>query len=433
VAWVILDLLAVKPGQIGADEGAYQPRDGRFYFRDEPGNPVRLAPLDPNHPERGLAARRVYHGPFYGMTVPDFAVTDPEGHRIAEWPRTTEYRNALREVYKLGGAPDLATTTRSPDQTVAAYYWAYDGANLIGTPPRLYNQILRVVAWDKRIAGATPLEEASDFVRLFALANVAMSDAGKYAWKEKYRYELWRPLTGIREHDTASGPAPTTGNDQLENDADPFWRTLGAPNTNTNRDSFKPPFPAYPSGHATFGAAAFQMARLFYADRDGVTLNANRADDIEFSFVSEELNGINRDLVESYDRSRPIQDQPGLVRTRVVRSFPSLWHAIFENGLSRVFLGVHWRFDAFDARDALRPNGSYKDPGTISYRNVWTAPRPATVANNALPIGGIPLGLGIANDIFGNQMKAPASAASAMSTAMLISAPQAKASNTTYA
>jgi vanadium chloroperoxidase len=54
-------------------------------------------------------------------------------------PERAEYRAALREVKRLGGAAHAAGTTRTPNQTVAAYFWAYDGANLIGTPPRLYN------------------------------------------------------------------------------------------------------------------------------------------------------------------------------------------------------------------------------------------------------------------------------------------------------
>ena len=53
---------------------------------------------------------------------------------------------------------------------------------------------------------------------------------------------------------------------------------------------------------------------------------------------------------------------------------------IIENGLSRIFLGVHWSFDAFK----IRPNGNIN------------------VARN---IGGVPLGLKIAEDIFSSGMK----------------------------
>ena len=41
--------------------------------------------------------------------------------------------------------------------------------------------------------------------------------------------------------------------------ADSTWRPLGAPKTNPlpGENNFTPPFPAYTSGHATFGGATF--------------------------------------------------------------------------------------------------------------------------------------------------------------------------------
>ncbi|WP_168217335.1 vanadium-dependent haloperoxidase [Paracoccus liaowanqingii] len=413
VANLILDRLAIKTGEPGAGHEGYEPKSGRFYFRDEPQHPVALVPIDPDDRSKGLKPARAYHGPFYGTTARPMAVTDPEGHRLAHWPEGGEYDAAVKEVHALGGAPNLSTTTRQPDQTVAALYWAYDGVNLIGTPPRLYNQILRVVAWDKRDPAADPqtptlhatIRQTSEFVRLFALANVAMADAGKFAWAEKYRFELWRPLSGIREHDESS-EAGRDGTEAVTDCADPFWLALGAPRTNTDQASFKPPFPAYPSGHATFGAACFQMARLYYAEAGKAMVTPDGTDDIGFAFVSEELNGISRDLDGPYDPNRPLTDQPGLVRTYVKRRFPSLWSAIWENAFSRIWLGVHWRFDAFDFRDAIGTDGKYKKPHDVRYSNVWTKKRPADVTDADLPIGGVPLGLGIANDIWQGGMRA---------------------------
>lgn len=412
IADLIHGILAVKPGEPGADHGNYQPRSGRYYFRDEPGIPVRLVNIDPDDPSKGQRAEREYHGPFYGTTVRDFAVTDPDGHRLAHWPQDEqEYEDALAEVRVRGGAANLASTERTPDETVAAFYWAYDGPNLIGTPPRLYNQVLRVVAWNKRDPAADPADvdsaatraQSSEFVRVLALANVAMADAGKFAWKEKYRFELWRPLSGIREHDP-SAQAGNGGTDNLIAEADPFWLALGAPETNSDRLSFKPPFPAYPSGHATFGAACFQMARLYYASVGKAVVKPNGTDDIAFTFVSEELNGISRDLYQRHDPTRPIEDQPGLVRTYVERRFGSLWRAIWENAFSRIWLGVHWRYDAFDYADAGDGAGGYRAPDDVVYSNVWTSRR---MPDADLPVGGVPLGLGIANDIWANGMRAP--------------------------
>lgn len=436
IAEAVLDRLAVKPGEIGADAGRYEPRPGRYFFRDEPSHPVRLDPIDPNDPSAGTKPIRIYHGPFYGMTVRTCAVHDEHAHQLAPppvgphatVPDPAAYQAALDEVVALGGAATLRSTTRSPDNTVAALYWAYDGANLIGTPPRLYNQIVREIAWRRLHAGteapnATQPDDHADLVRVFALCNAAMMDAGKFAWKEKYKYEFWRPLSGVREHDPDSGPsAVPPGSNHLAAGADPFWLALGAPETNSNLTSFKPPFPAYPSGHATFGAACFQMLRLFYQSPDA----ANQAPDaLAFSFVSDELDGMSRDLYQRYDPTRPLEDQPGLVRTRVLRRFESLWTAIFENAFSRIWLGVHWNFDAFAAIDGA---GKYDTPEAITYTNVYGSNR---AADTDYPIGGVPLGLGIANDIFAHGLTEPVpqGTASALPTMGLETA--VKASNTT--
>jgi len=427
VGVAMLHLLAIKPDEPGADQGFYRPKDGRYYFRDESTNPVRLFPIDPNNPDSPKRAARLYHAPFYGMTAKRFAVQMSVNgvateHVIADPPvgfGTTdlvEYNDSVRDVIAMGGSPSLNSTKRRPDQTVGGYFWAYDGANLIGTPPRLYNKIIRKLAWDNVPAGATETQKNDEFVRLFALVNAAMADAGVFAWREKYCFEFWRPLPGVREHDADPGAHPAqTSPDHLAHLADPFWLTLGAPETNTDRVSFKPPFPAYPSGHATFCAAAFQIARLYYRKRDNLPFEIDEADEISFKFVSEELNGVSRDLRQPYEPSQPITEQPGNVRTRVVRHFPSLWAAIFENAMSRIWLGVHWRFDGFAAKDVLVPDtttGLYKvnDDGTTAYRDAvdikyeTNGPR-ADRPGEEFPIGGVPLGIGIANDIFEGGLK----------------------------
>ena len=419
----MVDLLAVGPLEPGADQGAYRPKSGRYKFRDEPGTPVRFVPLDPNDPDGPRRAVHVYHAPFYGMTARRFAVQmevggAPTEHIIADPPvgfgtnDGAEYDDAVRDVIAMGGAFEERGTLRNPDQTTGAFFWAYDGANLIGTPPRLYNGILRRIAWERRDK-ENPKANDADFARLLALANAAMADAGIFAWQEKYCFEFWRPLTGVREHDASCGPEGIGGVSHLHALANPFWCSLGAPETNTHHVTFKPPFPAYPSGHATFCAAAFGIARSYYRDRDGLDFDPEGADAIAFDYVSDELDGVSRDLREPYDPARPITEQLGTVRTRVVRHFPSLWAAIFENAMSRIWLGVHWRFDAYAASDVLvrksageigppyatRADGTtaYKDPVEIRYET--TGPR-ADRPGEAFPIGGVPLGLGIARDIY---------------------------------
>lgn len=398
VSMAIFQLLFHAPG---ASSAGYHPTPGRYKFDDEPTHPVVLVPIDPNNPNGPKKAIRNYHGPFYGATAKRLA-TQSE-HRIADPPgirtganKQVEYDDAVADIIRMGGAPPLNSTKRSPNQTAKGHFWAYDGSNLIGTPPHLYNQIIRVIAVQyKRESDIESEVNNADFARVLALSNVAMADAGVFSWKEKWDFEFWRPLSGVRD-------------DLRPDHGDPFWLTLGAPSTNTNDIPFKPPFPAYPSGHATFGGAVFQMLRRYYNGRWSSWEN-NEPDSIAFDMISDELNGISRDLRQPYDPTTPITEQPGFVRTRVPRHFESLWEAMFENAISRIFLGVHWRFDAAAAKDIMIPTDT-KDVyatdrnGATLYQNIEDVRYETTGTREGFegqfPIGGIPLGMGIANEIF---------------------------------
>ncbi|KAI9796455.1 MAG: hypothetical protein M1835_003981 [Candelina submexicana] len=398
----MLNLLAIKPGEPGFDQDSYRPRPGKFRFDDDPTNPVRIVPVDINNPTGPTKAFRIYQAPFYGMTAKRIAVQGQVNgaeteHILADPPTNdlAEYYSAFDDIYREGGAQTLNTTRRTPEQTVNGLFWAYDGSNLIGTPVRLFNQIIRKVAFDKKPAGTADEKTNADFARLFALFNASLADAGIFAWQEKYCYEFWRPLSGVRKDDTSL--------------ADPFWLSLGAPETNSNQVAIKPPFPSYPSGHASFSGAGFQSARLYYKQRDNLTFAPDEPDNIAFDFISEELNGVSRDLRNPYNPNVPITDQLGTVRTRVVRRFHSLWDAMYDAALSRVFLGVHWRFDAFASKDILAST-TVKSDGTTDYkaaadvRYTTLGPR-ADRPGQLFPIGGVPLGIGIANDIFQGGLK----------------------------
>lgn len=407
------------------EQGGYRPPEGQYGFDDDPTNPIRIVPVDINNPNGPKKAVKVYSSPFYGFQGKRIAVQgldhgNPTEHILADPPvgfgvnNVSEYDFAFEEVYRQGGAQNLNTTSRRPDQTVSAFFWAYDGANLLGTPLRHYNLILRKLVVEKRkVQDLTHETNNAEFARLFALVNAAMGDAGIYAWLEKYTYQFWRPLSGVREDST----------NPLK---DPFWLTQGAPDTNTNDIPFKvshehlpslssptaaltplplqPPFPSYPSGHATFGGACFQTIRLYYKARDSLPFADDSPDSISFTSTSEELNGISRDLRQPYDPSLPITSQLGTVRTRVPKTFSSLWEAIFDNAISRVYLGVHWGFDAFASSDVVAEMRVQED-GTVRYLNSedvrYRAMGPRKDRPGQLfPVGGVPLGIGIANDIF---------------------------------
>jgi hypothetical protein len=88
---------------------------------------------------------------------------------------------------------------------------------------------------------------------------------------------------------------------------------LGAPGAGIVPD-FTPPFPAYVSGHATFGGAIFTTLANFYG-----------TDNFDFTLTSGEMPGI-------------------------TRSFHSFSQASEENARSRIYMGVHWNFDDIEGR-----------------------------------------------------------------------------------
>lgn len=285
--------------ELRANDGSHDldPKVGvDFVTSSDPGkwrqDPISLIPL-------------AYGAHWY--KVKPFLMTAAEQFRVAPPPAldSLAYAIAFDEVKRLGGDGVITPTQRTPDQTLAGLYWAYDGTAGLGTPPRLYNQIAVEIASQYRLR---PIELA----RLLALVNVAMADAGIAAWESKYLYQFWRPVTGIQEGALDGNPA-TTG--------DPTFMPLGAPASNLMGPNFTPPFPAYVSGHAAFGAALFQTLRNFF-----------RTDDIAFTFVSDELNGVTRDNQQNV---RPLKP----------RTFATLTQAEEENGQSRIYLGIHWSFD----------------------------------------------------------------------------------------
>jgi len=241
--------------------------------------------------------------------VKPFVMTSADQFRAPRPPLLTDeaYKKAYKEVVRVGGDPAHGTnTSRKERQTFEAVFWGYDGTPGLCAPPRLYNMIARTVALHQKV------REVPEIARLFALVNVALADAGIASWDSKYFYQYWRPVTAIRAQ------------------SDPAFYPLGAPDTNTGGPNFTtnpggpnftPPFPAYTSGHATFGGALFQILRHFWPD------------ETRFTFISDEFNGKNRDIKGNIMPLRPA-------------SFESFREAEWANAQSRIYLGIHWHFDA---------------------------------------------------------------------------------------
>ncbi|MBX7167549.1 MAG: vanadium-dependent haloperoxidase [Pirellulales bacterium] len=248
-------------------------------------------------------------GPGWGAVDPFTYATHNDFPAVPVVPDMTsaEYTASFDEVKSLG---EKNSMTRTADQTEIGIFWGYDRQGM-GPPPVLYTRNLLEISEQQ---GNSLQENAL----LFAQGAVAMADAAIAAWDVKYRDDFWRPISGIREADTDGNPLTV---------ADESWEPLGAPSS----DPFTPPFPAYVSGHATFGGALYSVLESFYG-----------TDNVSFDLTSQELPG-------------------------VTRHFTSFSQAELENAESRIFLGIHWRFDAVEGINlgnnvAAHVTGTYFQP-----------------------------------------------------------------------
>lgn len=147
-----------------------------------------------------------------------------------------EFANDLNEV-KLVGAKN--SPARTKDQTDAARFWTI--SSVVAD-----NNAARQLSKQKGLA-------VVDNARLFALLNMAGADALIACWEAKYRYSHWRPVTAIRNADTAGNPAIS---------ADPTWEPL-APT---------PAHPEYPAGHTCYGGATEHVLQAFFGDKVSFSL-----------------------------------------------------------------------------------------------------------------------------------------------------------------
>ncbi|MGJ8637139.1 MAG: vanadium-dependent haloperoxidase [Phycisphaerales bacterium] len=258
-------------------------------------------PLTPvGEGESGLAL-----GAYWGAVTP-FLLESGDQFRAPEPPEpgSQRYIEGYREVQRIGASVDTTGSQSTPHTRFFGNFWGYDGTPLLGTPPRIYNQIAAQVAVDQG------MDDALEMARYLAMINAGLADAGIASWDSKYYYNYWRPVTAIPQSD---GVQQT-----MEN---PDWKPVGISVINTELAiTPTPPFPAYPSGHSTFGSTAFEIMRDFFGNRT------------RFTFVSDEYNG---EGVDPLGTPRP------LVPVR----FTSLLEAQRSNGISRIYNGVHWQWD----------------------------------------------------------------------------------------
>lgn len=244
-------------------------------------------------------------GAFWGGVTP-FSIQRGDQFRLAPPPRpgSRRYVRGFNRTMRKGASVDTTGSTSTPRSRFVGNFWGYDAVPLLGTPPRNYNQIAVQLAVDKGMTRPVKL------ARYLARINVGLADSGIAAWDSKFFYNYWRPVTGVRRDD---GVAATNNN--------PNWKPVGVSVINTQLAiTPTPPFPAYPSGHSTFGGSTFEIMRDAFGD------------DTRFTYISDEYNGLGI-------------DPNGTARPLAPVRFRTLTAAQRSNGRSRIFNGVHWQWD----------------------------------------------------------------------------------------
>jgi hypothetical protein len=262
-------ILALRKDDGAFRDAPYTPAMGPGRWRPHP-NPVPANPPIPN-PDlaRGYLPSAV---PGWGNVTP-FTMLSASQFWLPGPPALTSptYARDYTEVKSIGGK---VSPTRTDEQTQIARFW-FEG-------PGAWNTIARTVATSRSL-------DARDSARVLALMNLAMADAYIAGFKIRYVYDLWRPVTAIREGDN-------DGNDATA--GDPTWDS----HQNT------PAVSDYPSTQSTFSAAA---AVVLAAALGG--------DQASFTFTS----------------GKPFDG--------ITRSFTSFSQAARESADSRVYAGIHFR------------------------------------------------------------------------------------------
>ena len=191
----------------------------------------------------------------------------------------------LNEIRVIGSRNSAA---RTAEQTEIGRFWLMTG-------PRSYNPIVRQLAAAKEL-------DLVDCARLFALVAMAANDAIISVMDAKYAYNLWRPVTAVRNADTTGNPATPR---------EASWLPLGD----------TPMHPEYPCAHCITSSSV------------GAVLTNVLGDKVpEFSLTSTTLPGVTRKwtTIEDYNA---------------------------EVASARIYAGFHYRFSTEVGRDMGRKIG----------------------------------------------------------------------------
>jgi hypothetical protein len=202
--------------------------------------PATYVPPDPPIPGVWIPTAPVPAIGVWSGDMTPFALRSPDQFRPAGPPalNSKKWARDYNEVKEIGSA---TSTTRTPEQTVAARFW--------GEPPlHQSHAALRMFVLERDL-------DIVDAARFMAMVTVVQADAFSACFDAKYHYAFWRPITAIRAGDTDGNDA-TVG--------DPGWMTLlpGTPN-----------HPEYPSAHSCVTPATAEVvSRFLRTEHIGLTI-----------------------------------------------------------------------------------------------------------------------------------------------------------------
>jgi hypothetical protein len=207
-----------QPKEDGVATGEYV---ARVLIRERADDGFRVSvpyvPPDPPIPGVWIPTAQTPPLGTYMPNMTPFSLRRPSQFRPDGPPRLSSRRWArdYNEVKEIGSR---TSTTRTPEQTLAARFW--------GEPPiqQIHGAFRRFIA-DHGL-------DVADASRFMAMNTVVEADALIACFDAKYHYAFWRPITAIHAGDTDGNPDTV---------ADPSWLPL-LPAT--------PNHPEYPSAHS---------------------------------------------------------------------------------------------------------------------------------------------------------------------------------------
>tara|TARA_R110002049_G_scaffold95397_8_gene234285 strand:- start:8955 stop:10280 length:1326 start_codon:yes stop_codon:yes gene_type:complete len=219
-----------------------------------------------------------------------FLLKDSDHFRSPPPPEinSDKYTKAFNEVKEVGAT---VSTTRTKDQAHFAMWWK-----------EFVEISLNRLASDLIIKENLNLWDAT---RSLALLNMTIYDAYVSVFDNKFFYNHWRPYTAIRW-------AANDGNPNTE--PDPEWNTL---------HNHTYPFPSYPSAHGTGSGAGMTILAKTLGFGDNYT----------FTMVVPEV-----------DSAGPMSEK--MKMNPAERTFSSFSEAAMEGAMSRLYLGIHFRYDS---------------------------------------------------------------------------------------